>query len=86
MTMTNARYTIGTSAVQILTAETINRRVYLHTDSSQPVWVGGSGVTAANGLEIHKSELVEMYVPAGETFWAVSDLASQEISILYQSD
>ena len=86
MTMKSERLTVGLTAVKILDDDNMNRRIYFHDGSSHPVYLGGSDVTVANGLEIPKNLLLEMYIPANEELWAVSGNADQAVSILYQTD
>lgn len=86
MTMKSEVVTVGLTAVRILTAENTTRHVYFHDDSSHPVYLGGSDVTTANGLEVNKNASLCIVVPANEELYAVSDNADQNISILYQRD
>ena len=86
MTMKSERLTVGLTAVKILDDDNMNRRIYFHDSSSHPVYLGGSDVAVANGLEIPKNLLLEMYIPANEELWAVSGNADQAVSILYQTD
>ena len=86
MTMKSEVVTVGLTAVRILTAENTTRHVYFHDDSSHPVYLGGSDVTTANGLEVNKNASLCIVVPANEELYAVSDNAEQTISILYQRD
>lgn len=84
--MKSEQIAVGLTAVRILTANNVNRRVYFHDDSTHPIYLGGSDVTTSNGLEVNKNDLLEMFIPADEELWAVSNNAAQSISILYQSD
>jgi len=84
--MKSEQITVGLTAVRILTANNVNRHVYIHDDSSHPIYLGGSDVTISNGLEINKNAAIELFIPADEELWAVSDNADQSISILYQTD
>ena len=84
--MKSEQIAVGLTAVRILTANNVNRRIYFHDDSTHPIYLGGSDVTTSNGLEVNKNDLLEMFIPADEELWAVSNNAGQSISILYQSD
>lgn len=84
--MQSAQVTVGLTAVQVIPADDMNRRVYFHDDSSHPVYLGGSDVTTSNGLEVPKDTLFELYLPANETLHAVSGNADQTVSVLYQTD
>ena len=84
--MKSEQIAVGLTAVRILTANNVNRRIYFHDDSTHPIYLGGSDVTTSNGLEVNKNDLLEMFIPADEELWAVSNNAGQSISILYQTD
>ena len=84
--MKSEQIAVGLTAVRILTANNVNRRIYFHDDSTHPIYLGGSDVTTSNGLEVDKNTLLEMFIPADEELWAVSNNAGQSISILYQTD
>jgi hypothetical protein len=86
VSLKSEQITVGLTAVRILTANNVNRRVYLHDDSSHPVYLGGSDVTTSNGLEVNKNAQIGLYVPADCELWAVSGNADQAISILYLTD
>ena len=83
MSLKSEQITVGLTAVRVLTGNNVNRHVYLHDDSSHPVYLGGSDVTTSNGLEINKNTQVDLFVPADCELWAVSGNADQNISILY---
>ena len=84
--MQSAQVTVGLTAVQVIPADDMNRRVYFHDDSSHPVYLGGSDVTTSTGLEVHKNAMFELYLQANETLHAVSGNADQTVSVLYQTD
>ena len=84
--MKSAQITVGVTAVRILTANNVNRHVYVHDDATHPIYLGGSDVTTSNGLKVNKQASIELFIPADEELWAVSGNADQTISILYHSD
>lgn len=84
--MKSEQITVGLTAVRILDADDMNRRVYFHDDSSHPVYLGGSDVTTGNGLEVPKNTLFELFIPGHEELFAVSGNADQSVSILYPTD
>lgn len=84
--MKSAQITVGLTAVRILTANNVNRHVYVHDDSTHPIYLGGSDVTTSNGLKVNKQSSIGLFIPADEELWAVSGNADQTISILYHSD
>ena len=84
--MKSAQITVGLTAVRILEADDMNRRVYFHDDSSHPIYLGGSDVTTATGLEVPKNSLFELFIPGHQELFAVSGNADQSVSILYPTD
>ncbi len=84
--MKSEQITVGLTAVRILEADDMNRRVYFHDDSSHPVYLGGSDVTTSNGLEVPKDTLFELFIPGHAELFAVSGNADQSVSILYPTD
>lgn len=84
--MKSEQITVGMTAVRILEADDMNRRVYFHDDSSHPVYLGGSDVTTSNGLEVPKNTLFELFIPGHAELFAVSGNAGQSVSILYPTD
>ncbi|MCP4796935.1 MAG: hypothetical protein GY885_12330 [Phycisphaeraceae bacterium] len=84
--MKSEQITVGMTAVRILEADDMNRRVYFHDDSSHPVYLGGSDVTTSNGLEVPKDTLFELFIPGHAELFAVSGNADQSVSILYPTD
>lgn len=86
MTMKSEQITIGLTAVRILDDLNTNRHIYFFDDSSHPVYLGGSDVTTSNGLKVPKNSGFEIFIPANEELWAVSNNADQSVSMLYQTD
>ena len=86
MTMKSEQITIGLTAVRILDNLNTNRHVYFFDDSTHPVYLGGSDVTTSTGLKVPKNTGFEIFIPANEELWAVSNNADQTVSILYQTD
>ena len=80
--MRSTQTTVGTTAVVVVAADNIFRRVYLHHDSNQNVWLGGSNVTSLNGFHFPKEATMEVSVPANETIYAISDTADQIVAVL----
>jgi len=86
MTMKSEQITVGLTAVRILDDLNTNRHVYFFDDSTHPVYLGGSDVTTSNGLKVPKNTGYEIFMPANEELFAVSNNADQTVSILYQTD
>jgi hypothetical protein len=56
MAITNAAVTVTTSATKIASADPTRRRLLLHNGSGGTIYIGGSGVTTANGHHIKTQE------------------------------
>lgn len=56
MAITNTAVTVTTSATKIASADPTRRRLLLHNGSGGTIYVGGSGVTSANGHHIKTQE------------------------------
>jgi hypothetical protein len=84
--ITTAQVTVGTSPVQIIPENNVNRWVYIHHDSNQSIWIGNSTVSNADGFHLHKTSYHQLYLPANASLYAISDLAGQVVDVLYQSD
>lgn len=71
--MISTAVTVGTTRVKLLDASNSWRTVYVHVIGNEPVYMGGSDVTTANGLQTEKhTSPIEFYIPAEEELWAVS--------------
>ena len=79
--MLSQQFTVGTTAVLVVAADDIPRTVYLHHDSNQTVWLGGSNVSSANGLHFPKEATMAVFVPQGQTIYAISDAAAQTVAV-----
>ena len=80
--MRSAAVAVGTEAVLLVEADDTHRTVYLHHESNQAIYLGGSNVSTANGLHMKKSENLAIVLPARQTIYAISDAAAQELRIL----
>lgn len=80
--MRSAAVTVGTTAVVAVASDDIDRTVYLHHESNQAIYLGGSNVTTANGLHMKKSQNYAIVLPQRATLYAIADLAGQELRIL----
>jgi len=77
--MKSTKYTITTTPQAIAPKRNNYRAIYMHVTGNTVVYLGGSEVSSTEGtaLEKHTSPF-ELYVPAGETVYAVvaSDTAN----------
>lgn len=80
--MKSSAVTVGTDAALIVAADDLARTVYLHHESNQAIFLGGSDVSTANGLHMKKGQTYTITLKAKETLYAVADLAGQELRVL----
>lgn len=80
--MKSSAVTVGTTAEVVVAADDVARTVYLHHESNQAIFLGGSDVTTANGLHMKKSQTYTIALKAKETIYAIADLAGQELRVL----
>ena len=80
--MKSTAVTVGTTAVLIVPADDTHRTVYLHHESNQAIYVGGTDVTTSNGLHMKKATNLAVVVPSSQTLYAIADAAAQEIRVL----
>lgn len=79
--MKSTAYTITTSATLICPADDINREVYLHSGTGS-VYVGGTGVTTATGIHMPNGSNLTLFVPAGQTLYAIAGSGSHTMVVL----
>jgi len=51
------------TAVKILDSQNFEQHIYVHNNHSNKMYLGGSDVTASNGLHLDNGELIEIRVP-----------------------
>jgi hypothetical protein len=84
--MNTSAHTVTTTRSLVVAADNINRNIYIHAIGAGVVYLGGADVTAANGLLTEKNAVpFEMFLPAGETLYAVVATGSEEIRIMTPS-
>ena len=82
--MISENFTIGTTASKILDASNSNRHVYVQIIGNITVYMGGSTVTAANGLATEKhTNPIDLFIPDGEELWAVVANDTADLRIMY---
>lgn len=80
--MKSSAVTVGTTAAIVVESDDVARTVYLHHESNQAIYLGGSDVTTANGLHMKKSQTYTIALKAKETIYAIADAAAQELRVL----
>jgi len=83
----NAVDTVNTTSKKILNSDSTRRSlVLLNTDAANVLYVGGSGVTAANGLPLIAGQSIVLdHSPSGEV-WAIGSAAGIVVKILSEHD
>jgi hypothetical protein len=70
------------TAVKILDSQNFEQHIYVHNNHSNKMYLGGSDVTASNGLHLDNGELIEIRVPQDNEIYAISESTTGNISIL----
>ena len=70
------------TAVKILDSQNFEQHIYVHNNHSNKMYLGGSDVTASNGLHLDNGELIEIRVPQDNEMYAISESTTGNISIL----
>ena len=82
-TMKSTKYTITTTPQAIAPKRNNYRAIYLHVIGNGIVYLGGSDVTATDGTATEKSAVpFELYIPAGETVYAMVASATEDLRVL----
>ena len=72
MSISIGQTTIGTAATYITTGKTGASWVSLHAPTGgNAVYVGGSDVTAATGLELEKGAVVTVWLPEADKLYGI---------------
>jgi hypothetical protein len=73
---------VGTTRVLAVSADDTPRVVYIHHQSTNSIYLGGSDVTTSNGLHIQKDDTVAIELPSRQDIYAIASHAAQEIRVL----
>ena len=86
--MKSSTHSITSTRSLVIDVEPLTRIVQLHVVGNAIVYIGGSDVTAANGLSLEKHGAPQaITIPAGETLHAITAAAvTEELRILVQGD
>lgn len=85
MPIYTAHYTVGTTRVKIVEAQSMSQHVCIHNhehSSSADVFIGGSDVTINNGIHAQPTLTSQITIGPGDDLWAISDTADQELHVL----
>jgi hypothetical protein len=88
MAITTAQYTLDTTvAVQICAPDYQPQRVTVHnleTGTGKMIYIGNSGVTTTNSLEMNPQVFFQFVLDPGDSLWAVSNTAGHKVGVLRQ--
>jgi len=76
--------TVTTSATLLIAADNQQRICYLHSGSGS-VYIGGSDVTAANGIHLTSGTTMEISVPFNETIYGITSSGTNTMRVLTPS-
>ena len=88
MAFRSARVSINSStATKLLTAQPGDVEVTVTTFGGLSVYIGGSGVTAANGFytDLGNGKLLKTRIRPGDELWALSSSGSPDVCLLIRS-
>lgn len=81
--VTNGSQTVGTVATQVDGVSTAWTHIHIrNNESTKTLYVGNTGVTAANGFPIDKLTTIEFDLPPLATLHMVSDSGEHKVSWL----
>jgi hypothetical protein len=73
--------TVTTSPTLLIAADNQNRVCYLHSGTGS-IYVGGSDVTAANGIHLSNGTTMEITLPINETIYGVTQSSTHTMRML----
>ncbi|CAB4153708.1 hypothetical protein UFOVP625_18 [uncultured Caudovirales phage] len=79
--MKSTAITVTTSPTLLIAADNQNRVCYLHSGTGS-VYIGGSDVTAANGIHLSNGTTMEITLPIGETIYGITSSSTQTMRTL----
>ena len=81
--MISEDFTIGTvTPVKILDSQNFEQHIYLHNNHGNKMFLGGSDVTATNGLHLETHATIELRIPQDNELYALADSSEGNIVVL----
>ena len=81
--MKSTKYTVTTTAQIVVPAKNFNREIYMHVIGNGIVYLGDSTVTSTAGTPTEKgAQPLNIFVPGGETVYAVVASATEDLRVL----
>ncbi len=85
--MKSTKYTITTTPQAIAPIRNNYRAIYIHVIGNGIVYLGGQTVTIADGTTTEKGAVpLKIYIPAGETVYALVESATEDLRVLDSSN
>jgi hypothetical protein len=82
-TIIHSQVTVGTEPVLIATGLVGASHVYLHSPTGgNAVFIGNSNVTSANGFELPKNEMHEVWLPEADKLYAVVASSTETLYVM----
>jgi hypothetical protein len=79
-TILSGQLTVTTSPTLIATGVVGASYLYLHAPSGgNAIYIGGSGVTAATGFELHKGTTLEVWLPESGKLYAIVGSSTENL-------
>lgn len=79
--MISTAYTVTTTAVKVYETGNATNRIYVRATGAD-MYLGGAGVTVANGLKLDANNVIEITVDELETLYAVVNTGSHTLNVL----
>ena len=81
--MKSTKYTVTTTAQIVAPAKNYNREIYTHVIGNGTVYLGGSDVLSTTGTPTEKyTNPLPLFIPAGETMYAVTASGTEDLRVL----
>ena len=81
--MISANFTLNdTTPVKILDSQNFEQHIYLHNNHGNKMFLGGSDVTATNGLHLETHASIELRIPQDNELYALADSSEGNIVVL----
>tara|TARA_R110000868_G_scaffold90171_1_gene250610 strand:- start:4897 stop:5151 length:255 start_codon:yes stop_codon:yes gene_type:complete len=79
--MISTAYTVTTTAVKVYDKTNASERIYVRATGSD-MYLGGAGVTVANGLKVDANSVIEIFLDGAETLYAIVNTGSHTLNVL----
>jgi hypothetical protein len=82
--MISTSYTVTTTAVKVYDKTNASERIYVRATGAD-MYLGGAGVTVANGLKLDANAVIEIFLDGAETLYAIVNTGSHSLAVLSPS-